>query len=282
MGIIPWGWDGRDLPLDLTRWRFARGAGWGAHSHAFHECFWIERGRCRHRVDGIERMLVAGDCAFLVPGHDHLGEAASDELVLINLAIRSRDLHLLRRRHPDLPLWDGAAVRRLPPAAIEDLGLLVDAIDPASAVDRDLLLLHLARHLRHPGRGQPHRERMPGPLAEALAGVIDRGAWDTGVSALAAACGWGREHLARTVRSACGTTPTRLLQDLRLDAAARALRVGGAPILRVALDHGFGSLAHFYETFRARFGCSPGQWRRLRRGDMPGGALQRSRGWAND
>jgi AraC family transcriptional activator of tynA and feaB len=63
--------------------------------------------------------------------------------------------------------------------------------------------------------------------------------------------------------TARGTTCSRFIQSLRLDQAARLLRLrkstnSGQPLVEIAYVCGFQDYPHFARTFRGRFGHSPG------------------------
>jgi len=67
--------------------------------------------------------------------------------------------------------------------------------------------------------------------------------------------------LLQNFKSFTGTSPLRLLRDVRLDAAREALLQSrddpGATVLSIALDAGFNHLGRFSQTYAARFGEKP-------------------------
>lgn len=72
-----------------------------------------------------------------------------------------------------------------------------------------------------------------------------------------------------------GTTPTRAIQELRLEACRAALAQGAAQnkITVIALEHGFRDYVTFNRLFKSRFGMTPSQFRAaLRKGVTPCGA----------
>ena len=81
------------------------------------------------------------------------------------------------------------------------------------------------------------------------------------VTRLAAELGMQRRHFARVFRQVNGVTPYSYILGRRLDAAADALCRGGAPVLDIALQAGFGDLSEFTRRFRARYGMPPGRYR---------------------
>jgi AraC-like DNA-binding protein len=83
------------------------------------------------------------------------------------------------------------------------------------------------------------------------------------LDALAQAAGLSSFHFARTFRRLVGLPPHRYLSAVRLGHAARRL-MGGASVTRTCYDVGFGSLSHFINAFRLRYGVSPSHVRRGR------------------
>jgi len=81
---------------------------------------------------------------------------------------------------------------------------------------------------------------------------------------LASIAGMSRYHFLRTFRRALGTTPYRLVQDMRLRRAALALATTAEPVAAVAFAAGFGDLSTFNARFRALFGKTPTAFRSQR------------------
>lgn len=62
-----------------------------------------------------------------------------------------------------------------------------------------------------------------------------------------------------------GTTYSRLIRDLRLQAARRMLESSGCSVTRVAMDVGYADAAHFSRAFRAWTGQPPSVYKATRR-----------------
>jgi AraC family transcriptional regulator, carnitine catabolism transcriptional activator len=74
---------------------------------------------------------------------------------------------------------------------------------------------------------------------------------------IAAAAGYSRRHLERLFRLAVGTAPADFYRGLRLDHGRNLLSTTNMTLQEIALSCGFGSVAHFSKSFRARFGTAP-------------------------
>lgn len=74
----------------------------------------------------------------------------------------------------------------------------------------------------------------------------------------------GRSHtvVTRAFRSTLGTTVQHAIADARLDEARRLLLGTDASIKQVAALSGFASVSYMLQAFTAKYGVSPGAWRR--------------------
>lgn len=89
------------------------------------------------------------------------------------------------------------------------------------------------------------------------------------LSAIAEAEGLTLSHLSRLFKRHLGIGYRDYSQNLRLDSCAGDLRATDDTISVIMERNGFGNPAVFYNKFRARFGCSPAEFRRGRRPMRP-------------
>ena len=68
-------------------------------------------------------------------------------------------------------------------------------------------------------------------------------------------------HASRLFQEVCGTRYLSYLSELRLKKSCHLLLQGKLKIIDVALESGYGSLAHFNYAFKKRFGTTPTGWR---------------------
>lgn len=80
---------------------------------------------------------------------------------------------------------------------------------------------------------------------------------------MAGVAGCTEFHLIRLFRAAKGASPHGYLVQLRLEHARRLL-AAGCSIVDAALASGFSDQSHLTRQFRARFGVTPGLYRKQR------------------
>jgi transcriptional regulator GlxA family with amidase domain len=158
-------------------------------------------------------------------------------------------------------------------------------IDLALAlVEEDLgrgMALAVARHLvvflKRPG-GQSQFSAMlrsqaadDGRFAELHDWLAQHLSGDLRVEVLAARLGMSPRNFARLYRQRTGTTPAKAVEQLRLEAARRALEDGAASIAAIARAAGFGDEERMRRSFLRHLGVAPQHYRqRFSRGaDRP-------------
>jgi AraC family transcriptional activator of mtrCDE len=110
--------------------------------------------------------------------------------------------------------------------------------------------------------GSSFDDRRIGGVLLAIREHPDRG-WTVGTLADVAAM--SRSAFAERFRRLVGLSPMRYLTQVRLGRAAELLRTTDATVADVARRVGYASEEAFSRAFRARFGASPGTFRRVRR-----------------
>ena len=80
---------------------------------------------------------------------------------------------------------------------------------------------------------------------------------------LAAVAGFSVPHFHRVFTAHVGESAISYVRRLRLERAARKLRMGAVDITEVALAAGYDTHAAFSKAFRQQFGLSPSEFRQL-------------------
>lgn len=107
---------------------------------------------------------------------------------------------------------------------------------------------------------------------------------DLDLATLAGVAHFSEFHFHRLFRALMGEALGDYVRRRRLESAAVRLRSQErVPVLSIALNVGFGSAEAFTRAFRARFKCSPTEWRKSKRGQTAskGGQAAQSSGRKN-
>ena len=94
------------------------------------------------------------------------------------------------------------------------------------------------------------------------------------VAEIARAAPFSSFHFQRLFKAIVGETVAEFTRRVRLETAARRLRLGpNGEITGLAFDLGFSSSQNFATAFKKQFGLSPTQYRQQAGGELDGGAL---------
>jgi AraC-like DNA-binding protein/quercetin dioxygenase-like cupin family protein len=166
------------------------------------------------------------------------------------------------------PLVEPAAGAGVPGRALDlVVGELAEPQLGSRAMIRTLLLECLIDLLRRRlAADDPALAWMPAlvdrRLWPALQAMLDDPGGAHSVESLAGRVAMSRSRFAERFQQAYGSGPMALLRELRLVQAARLLAESDAGIDRVAELSGYASRSYFSQQFEARFGRSPGRFRR--------------------
>lgn len=188
----------------------------------------------------------------------------------------------LQRRHPSIRVEED-------PIFIEDGGVWTSAgvtagIDLSLAiVERDLgrlAALEIARKLivysKRPGGQSQFSTRLQQQVEdhdsdfEALHEWVARNlAEDLRVERLAEWIGMSPRNFHRSYTKVMGTTPARMVNRARIDAARRQLEEGDDGVASIARASGFGTEEHMRRSFQRELGLSPSAYRESWKGATP-------------
>jgi AraC-like DNA-binding protein len=138
-----------------------------------------------------------------------------------------------------------------------------DAGAPFARAARALELLGIAAAARpDPAPAAPRRTSPRAfALEQALEALRDAPLQELTLGRFAAGLGYSERQASRQVRERLGCSFGAHLAALRLARAERLLAESELPVIQVAAEAGFGSLAHFNQRFRERTGRTPSAFR---------------------
>jgi AraC family cel operon transcriptional repressor len=233
--------------LHVARLLFRTTSEFQLHDHDFAEVFWIERGRGTHFINGQRKRLEAGDLVLIRPPDTHaFAVRGKDGFTMVNIAFAASVLGYLHRRYfGDAPrwVWTGDELPTavvLSPRQLDRLGEMADMLSRGalSRLELEWFLMNLLQMLAGEDAARAGASDATPPwLRHALvrfAGEPER--LQGGAAELARLTGRCPEHVNRVVRKHLGKTTTDLVNDVRLDFAARQLQMTGESILNIALE----------------------------------------------
>jgi AraC family cel operon transcriptional repressor len=89
-----------------------------------------------------------------------------------------------------------------------------------------------------------------------------------GLPALYKLSGKSQEHLSRACKKYLQKTPSKLVNDIRLEHSAKLLTTTNIPIVDISEDCGFESLSYFYHRFKEYYKLSPREFRKRGKEDQ--------------
>lgn len=252
------------------------------HDHDFFELALIESGRGTHESDDGVIPLHPGLAIFLPPGAGHEFRACEDMRVyncLFRAELMDAELMWARRDRLLGPLFDaGRSTTGGPPRTYVALGpagaqRLIDALEPIRTGEARTRAAQLARLLLALDEiaTAAALEQQPAWTAGTSPVVIDAIELMSGDPAhpwtldeLSRRVFVGRFHLSHVFARTVGQPPMQYLARLRAERAAALLSSTDLPIAVVGTKVGWSDAAYFSRRFRAAFGVSPRDYRRLR------------------
>ena len=225
------------------------------HTHDFAEVFWIEAGAGVHLLNGRPEELQTGDLVFVQPSDVHGFQARGPAgLTLLNVAFAAATLDFLRSNYGAFP--HKAALTPPQLRRVQEWAEVL-AVGEQTRLRRDAFLLQLLVVIGD----DSSPTALPDWLRHAISQYGRAEHLTGGAPALARLAGRSPEHVNRTIRQALGKTTTDVVNELRLEHAARQLRMTDHKITEIALDCGLENLGYFYRIFAKRYGVTPRRYR---------------------
>lgn len=239
------------------------------HRHDFYECFLVLSGTGWQQTPAGDSPLDADRLYFVRPEHAHaIKGSTTAPLFFINMAFEENLFEAVSILHPfPETCWEkNAPIRSLPMAKeqLQNIRKLGEAIaaQKRDRLDAAWLLLSLNRCLRDNAEENVFRTDCPDWLSQVLATGLSPDQLRTGLPALIALCGRSQGHLNRSFKEKIGKTPTRWINEQRIQHACLLLHTTRLSVLEVALDCGFESLSHFHKQFKKMTEMTPGAYRK--------------------
>ena len=255
----PSGLDGVEL-LRLTDPDF----GFAPHMHDAYVFWFNGEGGERVSIGRSSDILQPDSFGVVAPGEIHANHAVTEHRTLESLyvshdaleeaAAQSGSLFSAFRSRLQQDRQSRTVLARLHATLMQDE-------DPF--ITRETFLRAMSLLLERHGESSPQSDILSDPAKVRLARIImnERFTEALELDELAALCGCSACHLIRLFRRETGMTPHAYLVECRLSLSKALLR-GAAPISDIAQETGFTDQSHLTRRFAARFGVTPGVYRR--------------------
>lgn len=254
-----------------------------AHTHNYIEVVYMCAGQTRHLINGAEVLLKSGELLFL--GQNAVQEIypAGEGDIAVNFIILpeffDRTLSMLGAESSPLRdflvecLRSGGQNAGYLHFCVSDVVPIQNLLEnliwmllnrlpnrrSMSQTTMGLLFLHLLNETDRMEIGRDHLEQ---EILFQVMRYIEEHYRDGSLSALAASLDADLYWLSRLIKNASGRTYTELLQEKRLEQASWLLARTALSITDISLDVGYSNFSYFYRIFRAKYGCSPREYRR--------------------
>jgi AraC family transcriptional regulator len=232
------------------------------HTHALASFSFVLAGSYLETCGAHTATRQASTVIFHPPQESHAVEYQSDPVRILSVQIDSNRLSYLKDR---AIVFDSSATGRT-----ETIVWLGDRLyqefryaDSVSALALEGLVFEI---LAEASRAQTApKKNSPRWLSQAEEFLHENFSSSFAFDDVARSVGVHPVHLARVFRKSNGCTIGEYVRRLRLDFAAKEIVTTDTLLSDIACAAGFADQSHLTRTFRARFGMTPSEYRRLRK-----------------
>lgn len=272
------------ITLDVIPLRIAWDQAVGIHHHEFFEIDYVMRGKALLELEGGKRELCAGDFCFLSPRLRHdivpMQGAQVIGITIPGITVEQTLYRLLRRDNILTNFFHSAldsnnvgylliAVPR--ERRIREIirGILHEYFageEFASDIIPDHLAILFAFILRRCGdryeRHSGETEHLGAPPMLAILKHIQAHYKTISLNEVAELFHYEPSYLGKQIKAATGKNYTDIIREMRISEAKRLLRATNLSVDEVAEQVGYTGRVHFFRSFRAAEGMTPGEYRK--------------------
>ncbi|MFA6962318.1 MAG: helix-turn-helix domain-containing protein [Opitutaceae bacterium] len=254
----------------------------GLHRHEFAELTIITGGSAAHVTAQGRYPIGAGDVFYIPPEQPH-GFADARGLSLVNVLFLPKRLPEISEEVRTMAGWQAlfesepkyrdalgfVGHLRLPPEELERVTTLVRELEAETrtyvkgggALAEALFTQVVVRLARSYGAHASPAGRRLLAVQKTIRHIEEKHAETVELNVLAKKAGMSLSTFKRAFKAVTGTSPIDYLLQVRLARACHLLRDVDKTVTEAALAAGFGDSNYFARQFRARMGCTPGEWR---------------------
>lgn len=239
-----------------------------AHGHSFYEIIIVSRGSAHHICNENKTTIARGTLILIRPGDIHQFKKASKDFAFYNIVF-SQDAAQKVFSFYDFKLEEHLHGSNHPPSIkvsnseISDLSarckLDIDTTDLQKRSLYNLALLSslLPLFFSHSN----HKKDIPIWFSSILDEIHSNNNFVKGLPFLHSISTRSKEHVSRCFKKYTGMTAVEYINHLKLTYAANLLKQTNIDLLEISMMLNFNSHSHFYHLFKAKFNCTPKQYR---------------------
>lgn len=244
------------------------------HCHDYYEIFVVSQGSGDHIINGVKQRLEPGVLFFVRPDDVHYYEKFTPKFQIINIIVPRVALQKFLDFVGD-SYYGRRLLSTILPAHIELtltelenlMGMLKNLVMSGKIMKKDsdtLFRIALFNILTtyFPVMPVKNSVTIPEWLQMISIEMTKKQNFVEGLPAMYRLAGKSAEHISRACHKHLNKTPSKLVNDIRLEYTAQQLIHTKFEIIDICNDAGFESLSHFYHLFHDYFGTSPKQFRK--------------------
>jgi AraC family cel operon transcriptional repressor len=245
------------------------------HNHDYYEIFLVDQGQAEHRINGFSQWITTGFLCFIRPQDQHYYDKMSNDFRIINIIIPETIINALFNFLGEAYKKDRLLLPAISPSTdldYSDLNSLIRELeqlilykkimkDTFQAVYRITIFNMMVTYFPV-NKPDKNRGQLPQWLRWLSLEMLKKENFKKGLPALYRLSGKSPEHLSRSCKKYLNKTPSKLINDIRLEHSAKLLSTANLPIIDIMEECGFESLSYFYHRFKERYGISPNEFRK--------------------
>lgn len=243
------------------------------HNHEFHEIVYIVNGNANHYINGRVFPMSTG-CLYLIRNtdihtySDFIGDKFEYYTLLFEKDLAEQMLtffgsgeninELFTSPLPPEIRLEGTQAEKMS-ARFAKVFILMHSDTQSFRTASRLLITELV--MKHFTEKTTVQQNIPLWLEYAYGKMQTPENFISGTERFFEICGRRREHCTRMLKKYYCISPADYVTGLRMNYAAGLLSSGDLSVSEVSFECGYNSVPHFYNTFRKKFGISPGKFR---------------------
>lgn len=242
------------------------------HTHTYYELFLVVSGSVTHFINGKTEHLPEGTLVFIRPddAHSYVYETPeSRNIMYINFTFTIETAEMLFMYLSDSFPSKELLSCDMPPKVMlsnfekKHLSNKLNELNAVNWKDKHALKHRMRATIadifvRYFSINSKDTEtNLPVWFSQLLSEMEQLENFTQGLSRMIDLSNKSREHLTRTFKKYLNTSPTKYINELRINHATNLLMYTNTPVLDICFNCGFQSVSHFYKVFEKIYGVSP-------------------------